>query len=74
MVRAYDTALTRRAALRHRAHQVRLGAISDERMDVTEMIVEAGALCAGKKYWISIRLHPRSIFSYPPLASLRLEG
>jgi chloride channel protein, CIC family len=65
MVRAYDIALTRRAALRHRAHQVRLGAISDERMDVTEMIVEAGAPCAGKH--ISETQWPRGCV----LASLR---
>ncbi len=65
MVRAYDIALTRRAALRHRAHQVRLGAISDERMDVTEIIVEAGAPCAGKR--ISETQWPRSCV----LASLR---
>jgi CIC family chloride channel protein len=65
MVRAYDIALTRRAALRHRAHQVRLGAISDERMDVTEMKVEAGALCAGKR--ISETQWPRGCV----LASLR---
>jgi CIC family chloride channel protein len=65
MVRAYDIALTRRAALRHRAHQVRLGAISDERMDVTEMIVEAGAPCAGKR--ISETQWPRNCV----LASLR---
>ncbi len=65
MIRAYDIALTRRAALRHRAQQVRLGAISDERVDVTEMIVESGAPCAGKRiretHW------PRSCV----LASLR---
>ena len=65
MVRAYDIALTRRAALRHRAHQVRLGAISDERMDISEMIVEAGAPCAGKR--ISETQWPRSCV----LASLR---
>ena len=49
VVRAYDIALTRRAALRHRAHQVRLGAISDERVSVNEVTIEPGAPCIGKK-------------------------
>ena len=47
MVRAYDIALTRRAAIRHRAHQVRLGAFSG--VSVEEVTIQAGALCAGKR-------------------------
>lgn len=47
LVRAYDIALTRRAAMRHRAHQVRLGAFSG--VNVVEVAVEAGAPCAGKR-------------------------
>lgn len=47
MVRAYDIALTRRAAMRHRAQQVRLGALGGVRVE--EVTVEAGAPCAGKR-------------------------
>jgi CIC family chloride channel protein len=47
MVRAYDIALTRRAAIRHRAHQVRLGAFSG--VSVEEVTVQTGAPCAGKR-------------------------
>lgn len=43
VIRAYDTALTRRAALRHRAHQVRLGVYSG--VHIEEVTVEAGAAC-----------------------------
>jgi Trk K+ transport system NAD-binding subunit len=49
LLRAYDVALTKRAAQRHRAHQVRLGAISGENVRVFEIPVEAGALCDGKR-------------------------
>jgi CIC family chloride channel protein len=47
VVRAYNVALTRRAAMRHRAHQVRLGAFSG--VSVEEVILEDGAPCAGKR-------------------------
>ena len=47
MIRAYDLALTRRAAMRHRANQVRLGAFSG--VDVREMVIKDGAACAGKR-------------------------
>jgi len=47
MVRAYDIALTRRAAIRHRAHQVRLGAFGG--VNVEELRVEAGAPCVDKQ-------------------------
>jgi CIC family chloride channel protein len=46
MVRAYDIALTRRVAMRHRADQVRLGAFGG--VNVEEIVIEAGAPCAGQ--------------------------
>jgi CIC family chloride channel protein len=49
IIRAYDLALTRRAVLRHRAHQVRLGAMSDEAMTVTEVQIDPEAFCTGKR-------------------------
>jgi chloride channel protein, CIC family len=49
VVRAYDVALTRRTAMRHRAHQVRLDAITSTNMSVEEIVIEAGAPCAGKR-------------------------
>ncbi len=45
MIRAYDLALTRRASLRHKAHQVRLGAVQG--VNVNEFVIEAGATCEG---------------------------
>jgi CIC family chloride channel protein len=45
MIRAYDLALTRRAALRHKAHQVRLGAV--EEVNINEVVIEPGAACEG---------------------------
>jgi CIC family chloride channel protein len=47
MVRAYNIALTRRAALRHRAHQVRLGAYGG--MNVEEIVIEPDSPCAGHR-------------------------
>ena len=47
LVRAYDIALTRRAAVRHHAQQVRLGAFSG--VSVEEVAIEAQALCADKR-------------------------
>jgi CIC family chloride channel protein len=49
IIRAYDVALTRRAALRHRAHQVRLGAMSGEMVSVNELVVHPDAICVGKR-------------------------
>ena len=46
MIRAYDLALTRRASLRHKAHQVRLGAVQG--INVEEIVIEAGAVCEGE--------------------------
>ncbi|MBX7234952.1 MAG: chloride channel protein [Caldilineales bacterium] len=45
MIRAYDVALARREAVRHRAQQVRLGAMG--RVHVEEMRIEQGSPCAG---------------------------
>jgi CIC family chloride channel protein len=47
VIRAYDTALTRRATLRHRAHQVRLGAIGG--VDIQEFTIAAGSFCEGRQ-------------------------
>jgi CIC family chloride channel protein len=47
LVRAYDIALTRRATMCHRAHQVRLGAVSGVTVD--EVAIEANAPCANKR-------------------------
>ncbi len=47
LVRAYDIALTRRAVIRHRAQQVRLGAFSG--VSVEEVVIEAGAPCVGRR-------------------------
>ena len=49
VIRAYDLALTKRAALRQRAQEVRLGAMSGEDTRVIELQVEPGAECDGKR-------------------------
>lgn len=46
IIRAYDIALTRRAMLRHRANQVRLGEIG--RVQIEEFVIEEDSVCAGK--------------------------
>ena len=46
LVRAYDVALTKRAAMRHQAQQVRLGSFSG--VSIEEFTIEAGSICAGK--------------------------
>jgi CIC family chloride channel protein len=45
LVRAYDIALARREAMRHRVQQVRLGAVGG--VGVEEVVIEAGAACVG---------------------------
>jgi CIC family chloride channel protein len=45
-IRAYDLALKKRALLRHRAHQVRLGTFSG--VDVQEIVIQSGAACDGQ--------------------------
>jgi CIC family chloride channel protein len=47
VIRAYDVALTRRAALRHRANQVRLGAVAG--VEVREFTIESGSPCEGMR-------------------------
>jgi len=49
IVRAYEVALSRRAALRHRAQQVRLDALTPEQVNLIEVTIEPGAVCVGKK-------------------------
>ena len=44
LVRAYDVALTRRATLRHRAHQARLD-VSTGALSVEEILIQPGAAC-----------------------------
>ncbi len=48
-IRAYDIALARRAAVRHRAQQTRLDAATPERLRVSEVVIQPGAPCAGKR-------------------------
>ncbi len=45
VIRSYEIALARRAALRHRTQQVRLDAVSPESVDVIEVVVESGSRC-----------------------------
>lgn len=49
VVRAYDVALTRRAAMRHKVQQVRLGATVSGPVIIEEVQVEPEAPCVGKK-------------------------
>jgi CIC family chloride channel protein len=49
LVRAYSIALTRREAMRHRSHQVKLDAITPEAVNVFELEIENGAPCEGKQ-------------------------
>jgi CIC family chloride channel protein len=48
LVRAYDAALTRRAAMRHRAQQVRLGSLRGDEVSVLEVTLDLGAPCTNK--------------------------
>ena len=49
IIHAYNLALARRVEQRHREGSVRLDAMTSDRVDVTDAIVEAGAPIAGKK-------------------------
>ncbi len=49
VIRAYDIALTRRTTQRHQAGEIRLDAITPEQVNVSDVMVERGATCAGKK-------------------------
>jgi chloride channel protein, CIC family len=48
VIRSYEIALARRASLRHRTQQVRLDAVSPETVEVIEVVVETGSLCASR--------------------------
>lgn len=49
VIRAYHLALARRAALRHHAQQIKLGAYTGEGIQVSEIYIEAEAPCTGRK-------------------------
>jgi CIC family chloride channel protein len=49
VIRAYEIAVMRRAAQRHRAEEIRLDAMTPERVLVSDIVVEGGAPCDGKK-------------------------
>jgi chloride channel protein, CIC family len=49
LLRAYDAALSRRAAMRHRIQQIQLGAVNSPDMRVEELSIEPGSICANKK-------------------------
>ncbi len=49
VIHAYDIALTRRTTQRHQELAVRLDAMTPARVDVTDVVVEKGSPCAGKK-------------------------
>ncbi len=49
MIHAYDIALTRRTAQRHLETELRLDALTPERVDVNDVVVEDCSLCVGKK-------------------------
>jgi chloride channel protein, CIC family len=48
VIRAYDVALTRRTTQRHREQTIRLDALTPPRMNVSDVVVELGALVEGK--------------------------
>lgn len=68
VITAYDLALTRRAAHKHKRSTERLRAFEGTAMDVTEVVVEAGSLVAGKK--LMEMLFPRECV----IASVRRQG
>ncbi len=47
VIHAYDLALTRRSVRRHRADQVRLGAVGGVRVE--EIVIRSGSACAGRR-------------------------
>ena len=49
LVRAYDIALTRRASQRHLVQERQLDALTPESVQVTEVTIQPGAFCAGKR-------------------------
>jgi CIC family chloride channel protein len=49
LLRAYDAALTRRAARRHSVYQTRLDAMTPEKVKVVEVMVQPGSPASGRK-------------------------
>jgi CIC family chloride channel protein len=49
LLRAYDLALTRHAADRHRVHQVRLGTFSGGNVQLLEIPIGRGSACDGRR-------------------------
>ncbi len=49
LLRAYDAALTRRATSRHRIQQIRLGTFAPGDMQIQELLIEPGSICANRK-------------------------
>jgi CIC family chloride channel protein len=49
VIRAYNIALTRRTEQRHHEQAIRLDALTPARVDVTDVVVESGAPCVGKR-------------------------
>ena len=49
VIHAYDIALSRRTQQRHRDAEARLDALTPARVIVTDMVVEPGSQCVGKK-------------------------
>ncbi|MFZ2095617.1 MAG: chloride channel protein [Anaerolineales bacterium] len=49
LLRAYDAALTRRAAKRHRVDQSRLDAMTPEKVKIVDVFVEPGSVASGKQ-------------------------
>lgn len=49
VIHAYDIALTRRATQRHQVHRENPDAITPERVNVSEVVVEAGSVSTGKR-------------------------
>jgi len=68
IVRAYDIALSRRAALRHRVHQVRLGALRGDETGIHELTVLSESAVVNKP--INATRWPRDCI----IASLRRGG
>jgi len=68
IVRAYDIALSRRAALRHRVHQVRLGALRGDETGIIDLTVHPESAVVNKP--INVTRWPRDCI----IASLRRRG
>ncbi len=49
IVRSYEVALSRHAALRHQVYQTRLDAVTPEKVKIVEVLVQPGSLCVGKQ-------------------------